>query len=133
MDSKEPAMPKCGKVVKTASLVSIVIPSYNRRSFLEPCLESLTKQTFHKFEVIIVDDGSTDGTIEYLAEFKKGHPDIHLRWFIHEENLGANAARNRGVQEAEGSFVAFLDDDCIVKPEWLEELIKGFDKKILLQ
>lgn len=108
-------------------MVSIIIPSYNRRSFLATCLESLNRQNFQKFEVIIVDDGSTDGTIEYLAEFKKGHPDLHLRWFIHEENLGANVARNRGVQEAKGSFVAFLDSDCIPEAAWLNELIKGFE------
>lgn len=108
-------------------IVSIVIPSYNRRSFLNPCLESLTKQTFPRFEVIIVDDGSTDDTIEFLTEFKKGHPDFQLRWFVHEENLGANVARNRGVQEAKGEFVAFLDSDCIVEPKWIEDLIKGFD------
>jgi glycosyltransferase involved in cell wall biosynthesis len=108
-------------------IVSVVIPSYNRRSFLGSCLESLTKQTCQGFEVIIVDDGSTDDTIEFLVEFKKGHPGLNLRWFIHKENLGANIARNRGVQEAKGAFVAFLDSDCIVRPEWLEELIKGFD------
>ncbi len=126
MDSKEPAIPKCDKSVKQASTVGIVIPSYNRRFFLEPCLESLTKQTFQRFEVIIVDDGSTDGTIEFLAEFKKRHPDLNLRWFIHEENLGANVARNRGVQEAKGPFVAFLDSDCIPEAKWLHELIKEF-------
>jgi glycosyltransferase involved in cell wall biosynthesis len=107
--------------------VSVVIPSYNRRSFLESCLESLAKQTYQRFEVIVVDDGSRDGTREFLAEFKKGKTDLNLRWFVHDDNLGANAARNRGVQEAQGALVAFLDSDCMPEEGWLDELVKGFD------
>jgi len=127
MDKQKLEASGCARVNEQMPKVSIVIPSYNRRSFLEPCLESLIKQTIQKFEVIIVDDGSTDDTLEFLVEFKKTHADFNLRWFIHEKNLGANVARNRGVQEAKGTFVAFLDSDCIAKPEWLEELIKSFD------
>ena len=127
MDKQKLEASGCEIVNEQMPKVSIVIPSCNRRSFLEPCLESLIKQTFQKFEVIIVDDGSTDNTLEFLAEFKKTHADFNLRWFIHEKNLGANVARNFGVREAKGTFAAFLDSDCIAKPEWLEELTKGFD------
>jgi len=127
MDKQKLEASGCEIVSEKMPRVSIVIPSYNRRFFLEPCLESLIKQTFQRFEVIIVDDGSTDDTLEFLAEFKKRYVDFKLRWFIHENNLGANVARNLGVKEAKGTFVAFLDSDCIAKPEWLEELIKGFD------
>jgi glycosyltransferase involved in cell wall biosynthesis len=111
--------------------VSIIIPSYNRRSFLEPCLEALIKQTFEASEVIIVDDGSTDDTTDFLAQFAAKHPDFALRWFVHGSNLGANVARNRGVQEAKGNFVAFLDSDCLPQEDWLKELMKGFDSDVV--
>lgn len=108
--------------------VSIVIPSYNRRFFVESCLEALVKQTFKRFEVIIVDDGSSDSTPDFLTSFSASHPDLALRWFVHGSNLGANVARNRGVKEAKGDFVAFLDSDCLPREDWLKELMKGFDR-----
>jgi glycosyltransferase involved in cell wall biosynthesis len=107
-------------------MVSIVIPSYNRRSFLSDCLESLRTQSYSNYEVIVVDDGSTDDTIEFLRAFTKTHPDFKIFWVVNENNLGANVARNAGVREAKGEFVAFLDSDCITKNNWLTELMKGF-------
>jgi len=108
-------------------MVSIIIPSFNRRYFLSNNLKALLKQKYRGFEVIVVDDGSTDGTIEFLSEFTQTYEVLNLRWFVHQSNLGANMARNLGVREAKGKFVAFLDSDCIPKEDWLAELMKGFD------
>ena len=109
------------------AMISVVVPSYNRVDILPRCLESLTKQTYANREVVVVDDGSTDGTAEYLRGFAAEHPNLRLRWFINEGNRGANASRNRGIRESQGELIAFLDSDCIAEPDWLDELAGGFD------
>ena len=109
-----------------SALVSIVIPSYNRLSILPCCLEALSRQTYRNCEVIIVDDGSNDGTPEFLARFQSEHADLNLRWFVNDRNMGSNRSRNRGIREARGELVAFVDSDCIAEPDWLEKLLRGF-------
>ena len=106
--------------------VSIVVPSYNRLDILPRCLEAITQQTFGDFEVIVVDDGSSDGTPEFLARFEAEHPDLRFRWLVNERNMGSNRSRNRGIREARGEFVAFLDSDSIAPPDWLERVIRAF-------
>lgn len=108
-------------------MVSVVIPTCNRRMILSQCLAALADQTFADFEVIVVDDCSTDNTIEMLESLLRDRPSLRLRWFRHERHAGANAARNRGIQEARGEIVAFLDSDCIAEADWLEKLVAGFD------
>src|SRR5437867_2754121 len=91
-------------------LFSVVIPAFNRREFLPLTLESVGQQRFADYEVIVVDDGSTDGTVE------------HLRWLgsrarvLTQANRGPGPARNRGVAEARGEYVAFLDSDDVWFP-----------------
>jgi glycosyltransferase involved in cell wall biosynthesis len=109
--------------------VSVVVPSYNRLDILPRCLEALARQTHPSFEVIVVDDGSTDGTGEFLRSVGEQHPDLHFRWLTNDQNVGATASRNRGIREARGRFVACLDSDCIADPHWLEHLIGGFDSE----
>lgn len=108
-------------------MVSVVIPTCNRRAILSRCLAALADQTFADFEIIVVDDCSTDNTIEMLTSLSGDRPSLRLRWFRHERHAGANAARNRGIQEARGEIVAFLDSDCIAEADWLEKLVAGFD------
>lgn len=92
-------------------LVTVIIPTYNRLKFLAEAVDSVLNQTFKDFELLIIDDGSTDGTHE---RFSNAAPPIR---YIHQPHTGVSAARNRGIKEAEGSFIAFLDsDDC-----WLPE------------
>jgi glycosyltransferase involved in cell wall biosynthesis len=90
--------------------VSVVIPTWNRRDLVARAVESVLAQTRPPEEVIVVDDGSTDGTAASLAE---RFPDLNL---VEQENRGVSAARNRGVHEAAGSWIAFLDSD----DRWLE-------------
>lgn len=105
---------------------SVVIPTFNRRAVLERCLTTLARQTHTNFEVIIVDDGSTDETVAMLERLRAAYPALRLRWFVNETNRGANASRNRGTEAARGAFIAFLDSDCVAEPDWLERLLEGF-------
>jgi glycosyltransferase involved in cell wall biosynthesis len=93
--------------------VSVVIPSYNRREFLLEAVDSVLAQTYRNWELIVVDDGSTDGTGEALRQY-----DGRVR-YIHQPNQGVSAARNRGLELAEGEFIAFLDSDDLWLPEKL--------------
>lgn len=92
---------------------SVVVPTFNRCEFLVACLESIRAQTLQPYEVIVVDDGSTDGTQSFLAAQR----DIK---FIKQENNGPGAARNSGALAATGQYLAFLDSDDIWSPKALE-------------
>lgn len=92
---------------------------------MEKCLESVSNLDFPKsdYEVIVVDDGSTDGTREFLGNLNRENWHIFLR-----DHGGPAKARNYGVQNAVGSYIAFTDDDCLVPVDWLEKLQAGFNK-----
>lgn len=99
--------------------VSIVIPVYNRASLIGSVIEALLDQAYRPFEIIIVDDGSTDNTERIVSSYQVK--------YIYQENRGPAAARNRGFRESGGDIIAFIDSDCIARKDWLENLIKGFD------
>jgi len=101
-------------------MVSVVIPTYSRAHVLGRAIQSVLNQTYQDFELIVVDDGSSDNTEEVVRNFTD--PRIHYR--RHEENRGAAAARNTGIEASRGDYVAFLDSDC----EWLpEKLLKQME------
>ena len=106
--------------------VSVIMPTRNRAEILARCLESLGKipRVSAPAEIIVIDDSSTDRTPEVVSGFAKTSavPVVLLR---QEQALGANAARNLGLQAARGDIIAFIDDDVIVPPDWLEKLVKG--------
>ena len=85
--------------------ISVIIPTFNRADFLKKAIESVLSQTYQGFELIIVDDGSTDDTYEIVSEFKNNVV------YIKQENRGAAAARNTGIRRAKNKFLAFLDSD----------------------
>jgi len=94
---------------------SVVIPLYDKEKYISKTLESVLKQTFENFEIIVIDDGSTDKSCEIVRSIK----DSRIR-LIRQENGGPSKARNRGIQEAKGEFIAFLDAD----DEWLPEKLE---------
>ncbi|HMF56232.1 MAG TPA: glycosyltransferase family A protein [Pyrinomonadaceae bacterium] len=99
--------------------VSVIIPLYNKAGYVLRALRSISAQTFTEFEVIVVDDGSTDDGARVVAEYE----DARVR-LVSQTNAGPGAARNRGAAEARGEFLAFLDADDEWLPEYLEESLK---------
>lgn len=107
-------------------LVSVVVPTRDRLPVFRSCLDALLRQTHRPLEVIILDDGSTDETPAFLNQFISPDPLIRVHTFRHSEPMGANPSRNHGVRASAGDFVAFLDDDCIAEPTWVERLLAHF-------
>jgi len=99
---------------------SIVIPTYNRSELLPRAINSVLKQTFHDYELIIVDDCSTDNTQDILKTFQ--HPKLSV--IRQATNQGVSAARNTGIQQAKGEYICFLDDDDAFLPDFLETTLK---------
>lgn len=106
--------------------LSIIIPLYNKRNSLRNCIQSVLNQTYKKFELIIVDDGSTDGSEEVVKEFS----DDRIR-FERKENGGVSSARNRGVKLAKNPWIAFLDADDIWAEWHLETIVHLFESEPL--
>jgi len=94
--------------------LSVVVPVYNVEEFLEPCLDSLLAQTFTDYEVVMVDDGSTDGSAAIAQRYVDRDPRLKL---VHQENGGLSKARNTGTDHATGELLVFLDSDDMLLPE----------------
>lgn len=102
-------------------LVSIIVPVYQVKAYVGECVDSLLCQTYKHLEIILVDDGSTDGSGEICDRYAK--EDVRIR-VIHQENHGPAAARNAGLDHAKGEYVAFVDSDDYAMPEYIEELYR---------
>ena len=100
-------------------LISIIIPVYNVEKYLNSCLDSVLSQTYKNFEAILINDGSKDGSIEICNDYVKKDPRFHL---FSTENRGLSLARNRGMEEASGEFICFLDSDDMFHERYLETL-----------
>lgn len=103
------------------SMISVIIPIYNVKEYLVNCLDSVKTQTYTKLEVLLIDDGSTDGSEDICERYAK--EDSRFR-VIHQANSGASAARNRGIEEAVGGYIAFLDSDDWLEPDAYETLYR---------
>ena len=102
-------------------LVSVIMPSYNTEKFVEMSINSVLSQTYEDWELIIIDDNSTDNTDNVIYPFLK---DNRIKYFKNSKNLGAAISRNRGLREAKGRWIAFLDSDDLWLPDKLEKQIK---------
>lgn len=100
-------------------MVSVIVPIYNVEEYLEECLESIRNQTYTNIEVILVNDGSTDGSIEICERFCQQDNRFKL---LTQENQGLSSARNRGVKESIGEYIMFVDSDDVVKENIVEVL-----------
>jgi len=104
--------------------VSVIIPVYNRADFIGNCIRSVLEQNYKDFEFIIIENGSTDRTREVIAEFN----DSRIKVYHSKQRLSCGIGRNKGYELSQGDILAFTDSDCIVDQDWLNELIKPFDK-----
>lgn len=103
-------------------IVSVIVPIYNSQEYLRKCVQSIVDQSYPNIEVILVDDGSSDGSPQICDDFAAQD---HRVKAIHIPNGGVSNARNLGVQHAEGAYIAFVDSDDYVDEDYLEALLQG--------
>ncbi len=103
-------------------LVSVIIPTYNAANFIRDCLEATIRQSYRNIEIIVVDDGSKDSTLDICKSY--ADRDSRIRLFSHE-NVGASATRNRGIRHAKGDFVVFFDADDYPEDDLIEKYIEA--------
>jgi hypothetical protein len=102
--------------------VSVVVLNWNGKQYLERCLTSLSTQTYPNYEIILVDNGSTDGSVEFV---QRHFP--HVRIIQNDSNVGFAAGNNIGIRASDNEYVATLNNDTQVDPRWLEELVRGME------
>ena len=107
-------------------LISVIVPIYNTEKYLVECVESIREQTYSNIEIILVDDGSTDASIEICDEFSK--KDSRVRVF-HKENEGSAVAKNFGIQQSKGEYIILVDSDDIVSDKMIEVLYTHIKEK----
>ncbi len=101
------------------SKISVVIPVYNTEKYLRQCIDSVVNQTFKDIEIICVDDGSTDNSLEILKEYQKNDSRLII---LQQNHIGAGEARNKGIEVAKGKYIGFLDSDDWFEPDMLEKM-----------
>lgn len=109
-------------------LVSVVIPTYNRKHMLARCIDSVLAQTYRSFEIVIVDDCSTDGTMEFVEAQYGDLEGVNIVYVRNDANQGAGASRNIGVSYANGAYIAFHDSDDEWRNDKLEKQMTLFSK-----
>ena len=106
-------------------LVSVIVPAYNVDEYLEDCIQSLICQTYTNYEIIIIDDGSTDNTYTIVKRLTSEYKKIKS---FRQKNQGVSMARNTGMQKAKGEYYVFVDADDIVVPQYIESLVLCIEK-----
>ncbi len=99
--------------------ISAIVPVYNIEKLVGRCIDSVIAQTYLDWELILVDDGSTDGSLDVLKEYETRDSRIKV---IHQENAGPGLARNKGIQNATGDYIVFIDSDDVIKPDYFDKL-----------
>ena len=102
-------------------ILSIIIPIYNAERFLNKCLDSVVSQTLKNWELILIDDGSTDKSLEIMSRFKKNDNRIEIKQI---ENAGVSTARNIGLSLARGKYIGFVDADDWISEEMFENMVR---------
>ena len=100
--------------------VSVIIPMYNSQSFIKECMQSVVRQSYPNWEMIVVDDGSSDKSVEICSKLSRADGRIRI---VCQKHLGVSAARNRGIEEAAGEFLLFLDSDDEMHPLLIEKFV----------
>ena len=111
--------------------ISVIVPVFNLENFIEECINSIKQQTLRSFEVLLINDGSTDNSLEIIRSNTTKDPQFRV---YNQPNSGVSAARNLGLHHAQGEFISFIDGDDIVPSNFLETLldtIQGTDMAIV--
>ncbi len=114
------------KFIKKYPKVSVVMPSYNSKELLRNCLQSLFKTKYPNFEVVVVDDGSTDGSYEYLQKLSKTQE--KLKVVKNDRNYGPSVTRNNGIENSDGKYICFYETDMEVDPDWMTPLVQTLEE-----
>ena len=110
--------------MKTQSdLTSIIILNYNGKNFLEPCIESIVRETHTPYEIIVVDNNSPDKSGQFFSE---QYPEV--KFILNDTNVGVPGGLNIGIRNASGEFVVLLNNDLVVMPNWLDNFFKAYEK-----
>lgn len=109
-------------MTKSSYLISVIVAAYNIEEYLPCCLDSLAAQTYERIQIIVVDDGSTDGTSQICDSYGEKYSNITV---IHQENKGLSAARNAGLALAEGDYIGYVDGDDWVEPDMYRALLSA--------
>lgn len=109
-------------MLSSYSLVTVIIPIYNVEDYLDKCLESVVSQTYSNLEIILINDGSTDGSNDIIEKWRKKDSRIVA---IYQKNQGLSAARNTGLNIAKGDWIAFVDSDDFVSKNYIQEMIQA--------
>lgn len=107
------------------NLISIIVPIYNAEKFIRQCLSSLLTQTYINLEIILINDGSTDNSLNICQQIKQHDKRIRI---INQENKGASIARLEGIKQAKGKYLSFVDSDDLIEPDYIEQLITAIEK-----
>lgn len=113
----------------TRELVSIIVPVYNAENYICETMDSVRAQTYQHWELLLVEDGSADNTVSVIETYLASTGDRRIRLIRQSANMGAARARNRGVQEAAGRYIAYLDADDLWAPEKLEHQVAFMEEK----
>lgn len=109
--------------------VTIIIPAYNSQEYIERCLDSVLVQTFRDFEVLVINDGSTDNTGEVVKGYAEKNKQIR---YVEQKNMGVAKTRNKALKLANGEFVAFLDNDDFIDNDYIEKLLPSKNEDIVI-
>ena len=96
--------------------VSVIVPVYNNEKYVETCIRSICQQTYQNLEILVINDGSTDGSRQILERMAEKDKRIRL---THQENAGVSAARNKGIELADGEYLTFVDGDDYVSADYI--------------
>ena len=102
--------------------ITVIVPAYNVEKWISTCLDSIIANTYKNLEILCIDDGSTDRTSGILDQYASRDSRIRV---IHQENRGIGATRNRGIEEASGSWISYVDADDSIVENYFEVLIQG--------
>lgn len=105
-------------------MISFIVPIYNAERYLKNCLDSLLAQTVHDLQIILVDDGSTDGSLTIAKRYAEQDKRVEV---YEQAHAGQSAARNRGMQYAKGDYIAFVDADDAIDAEWCETMLQAIE------